>query len=93
MTIEDIIEKCKCGVYLTVNRHRDYYETAEQFISDDVNSGLFIDVPEDEKQRMIDTNTIVELQFYPNTPIGSYCVLAASMSKVLRLAEECFKDD
>jgi len=25
-----LLARCKCGVFLIVNEHRDYYETAEQ---------------------------------------------------------------
>jgi hypothetical protein len=80
-----LLERCKCGVYLHVNEHRDDYETATgklaylqlespPEISDDVREGI------------IRTDTIVDLQFYPDTPIGFYKIVHYDVEEALRLA-------
>lgn len=37
---------------------------------------------------MIDTNEVWELQWYPDTPIGSYKVIGATLESVLKKAKE-----
>lgn len=71
--LEQLIDKCKASVNLTINLHKDYYETVEErlksFDPEDI-----ADISEDVRKKMIDMDRIVELQFYPDTPIGSYVV-------------------
>ena len=64
---ELLLERCKCGVYLTVNEHRGYYLTAEEELSE-----TEYDIEHEVRSKMIDTDTIVNLHFYPDTPIGFY---------------------
>jgi hypothetical protein len=66
--------RCKCGIYLTINEHRDMYQTVEEAFEEHQNRGEPIDVDDDIKQQMIATNTMVRLQCYPDTPIGFYQV-------------------
>lgn len=68
----------KCGLYLSHNTHRDVYETVQdhypapdKFVS-----------PED-RQKCIDADECWELQWYPDTPIGSYRVLGSSLELVM----------
>jgi len=71
--INKLINKCKCGVHITINSHRDYYETVEQhFKSNPIIQEDLEDIPKEVYEKMIELNTIIELQFYPDTPIGSY---------------------
>jgi hypothetical protein len=93
--MEEIIKKCKCGVFLTVNEHRDYYMTVEDRIAELNQSGDEQKNPDKEiddelAQRMIKENCIYELQFYPDTPIGSYNVYGTSLDEVVKKALECF---
>ena len=68
--LQDLIKKTKCSVSIDINNHRDYYETIEQQIE-----------PEDRKEisndvwaKMIELDTCVSLQVYPNNPIGFYVI-------------------
>ena len=69
--IEQLITKCKNSINLTINLHKDYYETVEQRLQtiDPDN-----DVDDDVRRKMIDMDQIVELQFYPYTSVGSYVI-------------------
>lgn len=70
----------KCGLYLTHNEHRDYYETAEEFIE---NRKLEDDFPTPEEvQKAIQEDSIWRLQWYPETPVGFYSVAAASLEVI-----------
>ena len=80
----------KCGLFLTHNEHRDYYQSAQDFIENDLESR---ECPPEwststSRQCCIDANEIWELQWYPDTPIGSYCVVGATLEEVLEWAAE-----
>ena len=72
----------KCALFLTHNEHRSYYEPAEKFIEEQ--TLCFKD--DDAKARAIATDEIWVLQWYPDTPIGSYTVAAPTLEEVLALA-------
>ena len=99
MTIEELIKKCKCGIYLTVNKHKNVYQPTKEAIEetndfDKRANGHHTDyepeIDEETAKRMIELDCIYELQFYPDTPIGSYSVWGTSLEEVLKKAEECF---
>lgn len=79
-----LIARCKAGVHLTVNEHRNYYESAEHRI-DDWYAGLECPPTIDAETRrlMIETDTIVDLIFYPDTPIGSYHIVHYDLDHAL----------
>jgi len=66
----------KCGLYLSHNDHRDYYETVEdhykreQFISDE------------EWEKAVATDNVWTLQWYPDTPVGCYIVRASTLEAI-----------
>lgn len=66
--LQKLIDKCKCGVRITVNGHRDYYETVEQHLSEED----LEDIDPNVYQKMKELNKIVVIQYYPDTPIGFY---------------------
>ena len=87
MSIQEIIDKCECGVYLCVNQHRDSYENVEQYLD------YCMDEQDAEQlKEMIKTNTIYHLQFYPDTPIGSYSVYGASLDYVVKVALDILRN-
>ena len=72
----------KCGLFLTHNEHRNYYETVEQWLEngqrDDPKSGFEWVSPE-EREKAIREDSVWTLQWYPDTPIGSYDIAASSL--------------
>ena len=95
--MEEIIKKCKCGVYLTVNQNRDVYQTVEDRVNeinelDYSQNGEHEDyepeIDEELKARLIEANAIYELQFYPNTPIGFYSVYGSTLDEVVKEASD-----
>ncbi len=83
MTQVPIFPRHECGLFLTHNEHRDYYETLEQWLD---GSGSHIDehtwVSDEQRRRALATNNIWVLQWYPDTPVG-FCILAACDLDVL----------
>ena len=72
---KQIVSLCKASVEISVNNHRDYYQSVKSYI-EDANSAndLFDDLDLKVYDEMIRRNTIVEIQAYPDTPIGFYKV-------------------
>ena len=69
----------KCGLFITHNEHRDYYQTVEQFFEDrDAHPDEIIDLP-----AMIAADEVWEVQVYPHTPIGSYVVYGPTLEACL----------
>lgn len=64
-----------CSMSINFNDHHSYYEKAEQVMSD--NPSYYEDVPDDERQKMIKTDTIWTVHIYPRTPV-SFDVFHAS---------------
>ena len=86
--LKELLMKRECGVFIEVNQHRDYYQTAEQAILEDIERDDKLD--EDIKAKMIELNTIIRIQFYPITPIGSYVVYHYDIDLALDMALSCF---
>ena len=86
--LKELLMKCECGVFIEVNQHRDYYQTAEQAILEDIERDDKLD--EDIKAKMIELNTIIRIQFYPITPIGSYVVYHYDIDLALDMALSWF---
>jgi len=75
------------SLHLCHNMHKGYYETVEQYLE-----GRQVDPEEieseDERQRMIATNEVWELQWYPNNAITSYAVYASTLESCLAFAKK-----
>lgn len=89
--LSKLLQRCKCGVFLIVNEHRDSYQTAAEFLKelkdrDQIQDG---DIAEDVLKAMVETDTIVSLQFYPDTPIRSYSIYHHDLNSALDEALAC----
>jgi len=84
--LKKLLERCKCGVYLTINEHRDDYQSAKRSLNYKDEMDCPPEIEPEVRQKMIDTDTIICCQFYPDTPIGSYEVYHYDLDKCL---EEC----
>lgn len=87
----ELIKRCKCGVFVTVNEHRDYYQTAEKKLREieDLDAEGFEDIPRDVKEKMVELNTVVEVHIYPKTPVGSYLIYHYDLETALDQALKC----
>lgn len=72
MTLEELVAQCKCEVTVTFNPHTIYYETVEDHLGG-LSDGIARDITDDARAGMIAANRIVEVQWYPDTPIG-FCI-------------------
>jgi hypothetical protein len=87
------LPKHKASLTLTHNDHKDYYESVKQNIEREHPSYDKEDfISEEDMQKCIDTNELWKLQWYPDTPIGSYTVLGSTLEIVLQRALEIEKE-
>lgn len=84
--LKQLISKCKCGVFLSVNEHRDYYQTAKQSLEEKDGHECLPEIAPEIRSAMIDTDTIIYLQFYPRTPVGSYSIYHHDLESALNEA-------
>lgn len=84
--MEQLIKRCKCGIYLDINIHKDLYQKTEEAIKKINENENEID--EDMAKRMIKEDMIISLQFYPNTPVGFYKIYGTSYDEVIKQALE-----
>lgn len=91
--LKELMSKCKCGVYVSVNSHRDNRDSVGQWIEDQRTMGSSIDRTDPEVlAEMIRTDAVIDVQFYPCTPVGSYRVIHHDLDAALHKALECFKE-
>lgn len=93
MTLQELMDRCKAGVYLTVNEHRDFYETAQMYLARMDQQEMPVQVEPDVREKMIATDTIVNLYFYPDTPVGFYDVYHYCVEGALAAAAQCLVRD
>ena len=89
--LNKLLARCKYGVFLDVNEHRDYYETAEEKLYEASGYECPPEITDEVRKIMIDTDTIIICQFYPDTPIGSYEVWHYDLGKCLTECLKCLK--
>ena len=87
--LKTLLNRCKCGVFVTVNQHRDYYQSVDQALDDLAGMESPPEIPADIRAEMVRKDTIVEVQFYPDTPIGFYLIYHYDIDLALDEALAC----
>jgi len=74
-----------CGLYITHNEHKDLYKTVADFIEDrcDLRDSF---ISEAEKAAAISLNELWTIQWFSETPLGSYTVCASTFQATLNAA-------
>ena len=85
-----LLALCKCGVYLTVNEHRDYYDTPAQRLEELESRECPPKISDEVRAGILSSGNIVELQFYPDTPVGFYCIVHYDLDAALDAALATF---
>jgi len=89
--LKELLSKCKASVSITVNQHRDYYQSVEEHIEEQalIDEELIDEIGKEVYEEMKKTNTIVEIQAYPNTPVGSYRLFHYDIDKAIDIMLSC----
>ena len=73
-----------CSLNLEHNKHRDYYQTVQEWIDE---NDFYDWVNESDKEECIKTNEIWTIHWYPITPIGFHSLVAPTLEKLLEYAK------
>lgn len=76
--MELVFPEHKCALHLTHNEHRSYYETVEQCFGE--RDGW---LSEEQKRKAYESGEVWELQWYPDTPVGFYVLLACDLDALM----------
>ena len=82
--LAEIVALCKCEVSVTVNEHRNYYETVEQWLAKMDSLDCTDDVSAETRAEMIARGVVVQVRAYNNTPVGCYVVYHWDLDEALR---------
>lgn len=84
---KEIVKFCNADVHLTVNNHKSSYRTVtEEFeIAKMLDETFTIekDIGQEIFDKMVELDTIYELQFYPDTPVGCYVIYHYDLDMLL----------
>jgi hypothetical protein len=83
MNFEELLPLHKCSLTISHNDHRDYYETVKEYY--DIEN---FESREDFEKCVI-ADDVWMLNWYPDTPIGSYTVCGSSLERLLERAKKC----
>lgn len=87
--LQELISKTKCSITLEINCHKDGYDTVEEYLKGYPHESFINDIEQEVYDKMIERDTIIELQIYPDTPIGFYKIYGYDLDMVL---DEALKD-
>lgn len=77
----------KASLHITHNQHKAYYQPIEEYIIEtEIRDSEWANT--DSRQKAIKTDSLWELQWYPNTPAGFNRVYGATLDGVLQKAHE-----
>jgi hypothetical protein len=86
---KELVSLCKASVEISVNDHKDYYESVEQHINEEDRE----DIDKEVFEEMFKRNIIVKVQAYPHTPIGFFVVYHYDIDKAVDIALDAVKND
>jgi hypothetical protein len=84
--LEELISLCKCGVTVFINSHKDIYASVPYQLNDSVD-----EIDNDIYLKMVEIDTIINIHFYPDTPVGSVSIYHYDLDSALSLALDYFK--
>lgn len=79
---KQLVSLCKSSVEISVNDHKDVYESVEQYIDEVDRKDIDIDV----FSEMVKRNTIVRVQAYPYSPNGFFIVYHYDIDKAVEIS-------
>ena len=83
--LEKLIALCKGSVSLNINPHRDVYESIEEYLPADVQRI-------EEFNKIVEKDILVEIIFYPDTPVANYTVYDYDIKRAIETAMEIMKE-
>jgi len=91
--LKELQSLCKASITLTINDHKDGYQTVKEYFEDVNYMGGDTEIGQDIMDKMVETDTIVQIQAYPDTPVGFYSVYHYDIDKALDIMLHCVKNN
>ncbi len=91
--LKELISKCKSSVYLTVNNHKTDYCSVEDYFKNYINGEYLEDIEDEVFNKMVETDTIIDLHFYPHSSVGFTKVFHYDLELALDEALESLKEE
>ena len=85
-TLAELIDRCAGSVSININKHRDCYQSIDSYLDELVENDNASNLDDTLRHLMIDTNSVIELYFYPDSPIGFCSIVHYDLSKAVQLA-------
>jgi hypothetical protein len=77
----------KASLSITHNQHKDYYQTVDEYINNELDPYEHYDFEnKEQREKCVRTNEIWEMQWYPNTPVGFNSIAAPTLEELLDYA-------
>lgn len=84
---EEQLPKHEASLHITHNQHKAYYMPIADYIAEEKIDDDEWSTP-DSKERCIAGDTIWEIQWYPNTPVGFNKMYGATLEELIKAANE-----
>lgn len=86
--LKKLMALCKASITLSINEHKNNYMSVASYLADlmELNPG---EVSNNMVQAIIAADKIIELQFYPDTPVGFYNIIDCDLDSAIDRALEC----
>lgn len=85
--LNKLISLCKNSVNITINEHRDDHQSIEEyFTSNPITKDYLLDVEEEVYDKMIESDTLIDLQLYSDTGVGFYQIYHYDLDKACDMA-------
>ena len=88
-----LLSLAKGSVTITVNDHRDVYQTVEEWLAKraEWEHPSRSEIDDDIRAAMVATDTVIEVHVYPDTPVGSFVIVHADLGAALDIAIEAIE--
>ena len=86
MTINHLLPRYAVSLHITHNDHKINYHSAEEWAATNDEREFAEWVSAEERARAIATDSIWMVQWFPDTPVGSYVVVASTLEAALEAA-------
>lgn len=68
--LKELASLCKAGIEISINDHKSYYESVEQYVNEEERD----DIEEDVFNEMINRDTVVKIKTYAESPVSFFVV-------------------
>ena len=84
--LQQLFASCNGEVIVYYNGHKGNYQSVDEYINDWDEGNERKDITMEVYAEMVDRNTVIALQVYPNNPMSFYLIFHCDLEKAAVLA-------